>query len=93
MGWRAIWAAGFYYRWRAGTWKQCRGGRCRHGRRGRGGRCFESRRRTRGATKAAAAANERRALDVRTPSKEPGLLEESGGGARLMDGEGFSGGA
>ena len=47
MGWRAIWAAGFYYRWRAGMWKQCRGGRCRHGRRGRGGRCFESRRRTR----------------------------------------------
>ena len=45
------------------------------------------------AAKAAAAANERRALDVRTPSKEPDLLEESGGGARLMDGEGFSGGA
>ena len=43
------------------------------------------------ATKAAAAANERRALDVRTPSKEPDLLEESGGSARLMDGEGFSG--
>ena len=40
------------------------------------------------AAKAAAAANERRALDVRTPSKEPDLLEESGGGARLMDGEG-----
>ena len=45
------------------------------------------------AAKAAAAANERRALDVRTPSKKPDLPREPGGGAGLMDGEDFSGGA
>ena len=43
------------------------------------------------AAKAAAAANERRALDVRTPSKKNGLPKESGGDAGLMDGEDFSG--
>ena len=45
------------------------------------------------AAKAAAAANERRALDVRTPSKKPDMPKEPGGGAGLMDGEDFSGGA
>ena len=44
------------------------------------------------AAKAAAAANERRALDVCTPSNKPDLPKEPGGGAGLMDGEGFSGG-
>ena len=43
--------------------------------------------------KAAAAANERHAHDMRTPSKEPGLPKEPGGGAGLMDGADFSGGA
>jgi len=41
---------------------------------------------------AAAAANERRALDVHMPSNKPDLPKEPGGGAGPMDGEGFSGG-
>ena len=42
--------------------------------------------------KAAAVANERRALEVRTPSKKPDLPKKNGGGTGLMDGEDFSGG-
>ena len=42
--------------------------------------------------KAAAAANERCVLDVRTPSKKPDLPKEPSGGAGLMDGGDFPGG-
>ena len=44
------------------------------------------------AANAAAAANERRALGVRTPSKKPDLPKGSGDGAGLVDGENFPGG-
>jgi len=42
------------------------------------------------AAKAAAAANERRALDAHTPSVKPDLPKEPGGGLGLMDTEDFS---